>query len=158
MGADSCCTIGKTVEMQRDPKIRKRGKNNEILIGTAGDGRWETLWHHVVNFPDVTGDPDRWMAVELTEAVRAATKQTGEDIPNGSAIVGIRGRIYYVDSSLATWRPLDSYAAEGSGAVAAMAALDAGIRGTPKHRLKRALEIAEKRVPSVRRPFRFISS
>lgn len=155
MGGDSCCTLGDAVEIQRDSKVRKRG---EILIGTAGDGRWETITHHLADFPSVSGDLDRYVAVDICDAIRVVIKNTGEEMPNGVAIIGVRGRLYYVDSTLATWRPLDAYAAEGSGAVAALSALDAGIRGTPKHRIRRALEIAEKRIPGVRRPFKFVNT
>ena len=158
IGGDSACSSDDTIEVQRDAKVRKRG---EIVLGTAGDGRWETALHFGVDIPRVIADLDKWVAIELTEAIRGylkGTGETGDEKPDGDALIGVRGRIYYLDSTLCTWKPLDPYGAVGSGSVAALSALDAGIRGTPKHRIKRALEIAEKRTPFVRRPFRIVST
>ena len=158
IGGDSAVSIGDSIEIQRDPKVRKRGK---IVIGTAGDGRWENVIHYGVKIPDITADLDNWVSVDLCDAIRQYLRQCGEteaEKPEGDLLIGVRGRIYNIDSDWCCFKPVNSYAAIGSGSSAALAALDAGIRGTPKNRIKRALEIAEKRTPFVRRPFRIVST
>ncbi len=70
----------------------------------------------------------------------------------GSFLVGVRARLYRIDSDFQIGRATNGYDAIGSGERSALGALYVAT-GTPEARLKKALAAAEEYSPGVRRPF-----
>ena len=71
MGGDSAYSTDDEVWIQRDPKVFRRG---DVLIGTCGTGRFESLMRYVVEIPRFRkgADPGQWVNVELAYEVRRA--------------------------------------------------------------------------------------
>jgi hypothetical protein len=68
-------------------------------------------------------------------------------------LVAVRGALWHLSSCGAVTRTEDGYSAAGSGRHAALAAMDALGRISPKRRIRKAVEVAARREPGVSAPF-----
>lgn len=94
-----------------------------------------------------------WVFLELRPAIiDALDGRTDTDF-----LVGLRGRLYYVSSSMEVCHVGPEYAA-GSGRLAARGALFASKARTPRHRIMAALNAAAHCCDSVAPPFDIVES
>ena len=161
MGGDSAYSTEDEVWIQRDPKVFRRG---DVLIGTCGLGRFESVMRYLVEIPKLRKGVDvgQWVNVELAYEVRKAHVNDGYEHTSGAfevvdcqALIGVAGELFVLDSDLCAWRPLCGYAAIGSGEGPARTSLHETEKLLPKTRLKRALERASQETTGVRPPFTF---
>ena len=159
IGGDSQGTRGGTKVRIADGKVVR---NEEFLIGTCGALRLLNLVRFIFEPPPLVADADldSYMAKEFADAWRACVRESGlltvddgVESYDGELLVGVRGRLYEVDSSFASVRSLDCYAAVGSGDNIALGALDATKGMQPEKRIRRALEAAAKWNDGVSAPF-----
>ena len=104
-------------------------------------------------------DIDEYMATAFIDAVRDCLKSGGyatkdrEQEEGGTFLVGYKDHIYMVEGDYQVGKPLDGFAAVGSGSDVALGALFATKGQTPRERVCIALEAAERFNAAVRAPF-----
>lgn len=161
MAGDSAYSTDDEVWIQRDPKVFRRG---DILIGTCGLGRYESVMRYLVDIPRFKKgtDPVQWVNVELAYEIRRAHTNDGYvhdsgafEIKECQALIGVAGELFVLDSDLCAWRTLCGYAAIGSGEGPARSSLHETEKLQPRTRLKRALERAAAETTAVRPPFTY---
>lgn len=161
MGGDSAVSTETDIWIQRDPKVFRRG---DLLIGTCGIGRFESLMRYVVEIPRIRKGTDvgQWVNVDLAYEVRRAhladgyVSETGPFAIEGcAALIGVASELFVMDSALCAWRPLCGFAAIGSGEGPARTSFYETTKLQPKTRLKRALERAAAETTGVRAPFTY---
>jgi ATP-dependent protease HslVU (ClpYQ) peptidase subunit len=136
--------------------------NGEFLIGGCGAHRLNNLVRYSFEPPTPAEevDLDEYMATAFVDELRSCLTDGGyicieekKESIEGMLMVGFRARLYVIDGQFAAVRPLDNFAAIGSGSDIALGALFATKGGKPEERLKVALEAAEHLDDSVRSPF-----
>jgi ATP-dependent protease HslVU (ClpYQ) peptidase subunit len=161
MGADSAFSTTEEVWVQRDSKIFRRG---DVLIGTCGEGRYESVMRYLVEIPRLKKgvDPAQWANVDLAYEIRRAHVNDGFVHDSGffemegcEALIGVAGELFIMSADLCAWRPLCGYAAIGSGEGPARSSLHETEKLQPKTRLRRALERAASETTGVRPPFTY---
>jgi ATP-dependent protease HslVU (ClpYQ) peptidase subunit len=149
-----------------DGKVFRVG---EFIIGVAGTRRpAEVLQYRLeVVAPPVGAsveDLDRFMATTFADAMREAMKNAGaltKDEEKGecfdaTAIVALRGRVYFVAGDYSVTPIADGIWATGSGAAYALGSLRSTSGKPPHERIQTALEIAAYYAEGVRPPFHTI--
>lgn len=156
MASDSAITDENGEQfLLRSGKVFQRGR---YVFGYTGAARYGAVLQHIVDWPEVPRYAiDKFANVEVSAALQKAFKEQGVEYDQSEALVGIAGRLYYLESDLALTRILTPYAAVGAGFGPAMGALGATARDVPdiRKRLVVALEQAEACSGTVRRPWRF---
>jgi len=159
IGGDSQGTRGGTKVRLAEGKVTFNG---EFLIGTCGTHRLANLARHIFVPPPLVAaaDLDGYMAREFSDAWRECVRSSGQlNVENGyescdgNMLVGVRGRLYELDSSFGAVRSLDCYAAIGSGDNIALGALHVTKGTKPEKRVRLALEAAAKWNDGVSAPF-----
>jgi ATP-dependent protease HslVU (ClpYQ) peptidase subunit len=103
------------------------------------------------------------MVGEFVEAARECLKLGGvatkekEAESGGTFMVGVRGRLFIVESDYQVVEPAPPFAAVGGGAPYALGSL-ATSTGSPAARIKKALEVSERFCIGVRGPFRVVQA
>ena len=150
MGGDSLITNGSVQKVLTQRKVFKRG---DMLIGVSGPARLIQLVRHELGFQSVsdTSKLETYESVlaRFVEPLRELLKERGfldsedgKDTTNSSILIGVHGRLFYLDSWLALVEHEDRFQAIGGAnevAIGAFAALD---QMQPRERILRALEIA----------------
>ncbi len=161
MAGDAAFSTEEEVWIQRDPKVFRRG---DILIGTCGLGRYESVMRYLLEVPKFKRgtDPSHWVNVDLAYEIRKAhindgyTSETGPFlIAECQALIGVGGELFQLEPDLHAWRPYCGYAAIGSGEGPARTSLHETEKLQPRTRLKRALERAAAETTGVRPPFTY---
>lgn len=161
MGGDSAYSTDEEIWIQRDSKVFRRG---DVLIGTCGLGRYESVMRYLVEIPRFRKgtDPAQWANVDLAYEIRKAHINDGYvhdsgafEIKECQALIGVAGELFVMDSDLCAWRTLCGYAAIGSGEGPARSSLHETEKLLPRTRLKRALERASQETTGVRPPFTY---
>lgn len=161
MAGDAAFSTDEEVWIQRDPKVFRRG---DILIGTCGTGRFESIMRYIVEIPRFKKgtDPGQWVNVDLAYEIRRAFINDGYIVEAGAfelddcqALIGVAGDLFQLEADLCAWRPLCGYAAIGSGEGPARTSLHETEKLQPRTRLKRALERAAAETTGVRPPFTY---
>lgn len=141
------------------PKVfRKIGRSGtgEILVGCAGRSRFCDVVEHGWNVPAIPsgGAVELFVRGKLLASLREALR----DDPGspGTMIIGIRGRLFSMESDFSIIESTDPFAACGSGDTVALGALCALNGVGPEARIRRALEAAAHLQPSVSPPFTII--
>jgi len=140
-------TWGCVKHRDRD-KIFKVG---DAMIASTGLASVGVAIQHRLNLPPVReGQEDKWLYVDLPDAIRGVLKGCGlwdttdDSVRGGNTlIVGWRGRVVSMDCHLASYPAHGGFVAHGSGgdiALGAMAVLD-GVK-CPRERLTRAVTAA----------------
>jgi ATP-dependent protease HslVU (ClpYQ) peptidase subunit len=158
LAGDSAVTLDETRVLQRAPKVFRRGP---LVVGCAGLTAWESMWRKLEFVRQPGRDVEAWVMGELAETLVKAIGPAGvDDKDECAALVGIAGRVYYVEGDGHPWRPAQSYCAIGSGADYALGSLHTTARRKllPRYRLTLALQAAAAHCTSVAPPFRFVST
>lgn len=158
MGADRASATDVTTVTMAVSKIYTNGP---ALLADCGDFRTGQLLQYALEVPESTlgWDVDRWVALDLSSAIREAFAAHGWDrSDNGVAeatgfLLAIRGRVYEIQSDYSFLRNEAGEYAIGSGAHHALGALHATRSMKPKDRILAALEAAAEHVVSVAGPF-----
>jgi hypothetical protein len=159
MGADRAASDSFTTSSMGVPKIYRNGP---ALIADCGDFRTGQLLQYALKVPKLPQDADldRWVAVDLTTAIRSAFRENGwkrrdhgvDEATN--LLFAIRGRCYEIQSDYSFLRNESGEYAIGSGTYHSLGSLHTS-RGwaKPKDRVLAALEAAAEHVVSVAGPF-----
>lgn len=138
----------------------------EFLIGAAGALRIQQIIRYLFTPPTVEADLMTYMVRAFVPALRTAIKENGGEVTqddgstavNGRYLIGVRGRLFEIDSSYAVYEAKASYAAIGCAdqeALAAMFTATSLMAGdiTPKQIVERGLLAAVEFDTSIRQPF-----
>jgi len=163
IAGDSAGISGWDLTIRADPKVFVVG---DYAIGFTTSFRLGQLLRYRLKLPkpprsgrDLSG----FMVGEFVEAARECLKAGGmatkerEGEQGGTFLVGVRGRLFIVESDYQVVEPSEAFAAIGSGAAYALGSL-ATSSGGANARLQRALGVAERFSIGVRGPFRVVIS
>lgn len=165
MGADSASSAWgyNYVHSRKDAKVFKLG---EAVVGFTSSWRMGQVLHYELKLPEVPEGCElheymvRCFVPKLREAAKAAgaltTKEGTESL--GQFLVGLRGRIFCVESDFGVGEYMQDYAACGCGMMCAEGALYAAALLPPLDRLRVALNAAAKHTEGVRAPFNYIQT
>lgn len=163
IGGDSAGVGGYSLTIRADEKVFKVG---EFAMGFTSSFRMGQLLRYKLSLPSFPEnvDLDRYMATSFIDAVRQVMKDGGYCYTNngresgGTFLVGIRGRLYTIAGDFQIGRSTAGYNAVGCGDDLAIGALFAteGARITPKDRITKALQAAERFSAGVAPPFNFV--
>jgi hypothetical protein len=159
MGGDSAGVAGNDLTLRADPKVFRNG---EFLFGFTTSFRMGQLIRFRFKPPVVRECQDlfEYMATDFVDALRECLKVGGfaakdkEREEGGTFLVGVRGRLFLVDSDYQIEEPLDQYEACGCGHPMVRGALFAtqGMEDS-RARIELALMAAERHSTGVRGPF-----
>ena len=161
MGGDSAGSDSSfSLVIRDDPKVFVRG---EYVFGFTSSFRMGQLIHHKLKLPQPPDDPEKlyeFMVTEFIDALRKCFKEGGymktkdDREEGGTFLVGVRGKLFYIESDNQVGIPNDSFAAVGCGDHLALGSLytSQGFKDD-RNRVKWALEAAERFSAGVRRPF-----
>lgn len=161
IGADSGGSDGNTHSVRKDPKLTLVG---EYLIGFTTSYRMGQIIIYSAIPPCTDTDLHRFMATDFVNHIRKVAKENGALISQnsveylGTFIVGLRGRLFVVDSDFGIAEPACGYAAVGSGGQCATGALYATHGQKPHSRIERALSAASQHAVGVLPPFVILST
>lgn len=172
MAGDAACGRGYLRSLIKTPKVLQIG---QFVMGFSGSARNAQILSNLFSPPRLpdsssaeSGDPlYRYMVGEFVNQLRATLKGAGcttlkdasEGLVGGSSfLVGVRGRLFTIDSEFSVHEWTTDYSSVGCGEDFAMGALFATSSTTlePKERLRLALEAAEAGSGFVQRPFSFV--
>lgn len=137
----------------------------EIAIGVAGSGRVNQLLRYKLPIPALIADPERYVAVDFVDTLKALLKEDGrkddELMEDSFLLIGLRGRLFLIDSTFQVSEMRCGYEAIGSGAQIALGSLYAtndDVTFGPRARLRMALNAAQEHNAFVRGPFTFVQT
>lgn len=159
IGGDSAGVSGWDLTVRADTKVFRVG---EFLVGITSSFRMRDILEHCFEPPPLPEEPEklrRYMVREFVDAVRSAftdkgfaEKKSGQET-GGTFLVGIRGRLFVVESDYQVGEAADGYDAVGCGADIAKGALYVSSGFGPEQRCRLALNAAENFSAGVRGPF-----
>lgn len=160
VGGDSAGVAGYDLTVRADEKVFVNGP---YVMGFCQSFRLGDLLRYQLKPPSPGRAVDlrRFMATKFIDAVREVLKTNGlaekdDNVESfdGSFIVGIRGRMFVIDSDFQVGEPRDPFAAIGCGGQIAQGALYAQpVTMKPEARIRQALRAAERFSGGVRAPF-----
>lgn len=171
IGGDSAGIAGWELTVRADPKVFHFG---QFVYGIAGSFRMGNLLRYAFVPPPPPKKRkhlDAYMVTAFVDTLRAVVEAGGyrerknevESLHNGCFLVGVRGRLYEIDSDLQVGRPASGYTAIGCGSSVALGSLyttddtehtaDGLVTYPPEVRIYRALGAAEAHNIGVRGPF-----
>ena len=160
VGGDSAAIAGWELCARADEKVFL---NDEFIIGFCGSFRTGQLMRYAFLPPErpLQKDEMAFMVTDFVDAIRTCQRDKGSlkkeeesESHEASLIVGYSGKIYVIEEDFQVGRPVEDYAAIGSGAQIALGAMFASVsERDPIKRLTQALEAAEKFNAGVRGPF-----
>lgn len=159
IGGDSAGTTGWDLTVRADRKVFRNGP---YVMGFTDSFRMGQLLRHGFAAPapaESPADLEEFMATTFIDAVRERLKAGGwarkdsEQESGGTFLVGVRGRLFEVESDYQVGERVDGYAAVGCGGQVAHGALFANRGRLPVDRIVMALAAAERFSAGVRRPF-----
>jgi len=170
MAGDSAGVSGTTLRVRMDEKVFVRrvtgGGTLAMVFGFTSSFRMGQLLRYSFQVPEKRPRQDwqihEWMCTEFVDAVRKVLSDGGwmlkkdERTWGGTFLVGIKGRLFEIDSDFQVGEARTPFAAVGCGddyALGAMAAMQGS--GIPAHEaVVRAVGIAEQFSAGVRGPVR----
>lgn len=164
MGADSAGVAGDLVTQRKDPKVFKNGP---YLIGYTSSFRMgQLLMYTALPEPRKNAELFKFMVQEFVPAIRGifdhggfARKESNQERA-GIFLVGIKGRLFKVESDYQVAESLDPYNSVGCGrdfALGSMFGLQ-NSRKTPEEKVQLSLEAAEKYSSGVSGPFTVLTN
>lgn len=161
IGADSAGVDGWNLTLRADLKVFANGP---MLFGFTSSFRMGQLLQHALVIPPQHEDPDdKWLCTSFVDAVRQclkdggyATTKDGAEV-GGCFLIGYRGQLYLVASDFQVAKPIEQYAAIGSGDHYALGSLHSST-GQPKQRIQAALQAAAHFSIGVSGPFHVLKS
>lgn len=175
MGADHSISYDQQIIAMKNAKIFKAHCKGDVplLVGVSGKLRSLQLLEHLVPYWDISiypEDPLRAIVRELLPKVRTVMMEHDmmqsvdgvKQMVNTHIVLGVHGRVYYVDNDFAVHTPICNYTATGSGCDYALGSL-AGIGGVCLMEnlggaVRLALEAANLNVASVCPPFTILTA
>lgn len=163
IGADSAGVADWSITIRKDPKVFHAGP---YLIGFTYSFRMGQVLRHVFKPPPPpkrASQVERFMVVDFVDALRASLKASGwsklkeGQEEGGTFLVGMRGRLFRVDSDYQIGETRAGYDAVGCGGEIACGALFASAAMKPEARVQFALRAAERHSNGVRGPFTILS-
>jgi 20S proteasome alpha/beta subunit len=161
MGGDSAGIAGLTLQVRGDPKVFKR--DDRFIIGFTSSFRMGNILRYQFTPPELKAehDIDEYMVDGFAQAAQKCFREHGfatvrnEQVTGGQFLVGVRGRIFIIDSDFQVGWVRSDYAAVGCGADAACGSLHAtaALQVEASQRVKMALEAAEQHSAGVRGPW-----
>jgi len=167
MGGDSASVAGWDLQLRTDWKVFRNGP---FLMGFTSSWRMGQLLRFKLEPPSLfktdgtKKDIYQYMVTDFIEAVRDCLKAGGyatkinEEERGGIFLVGIEGRLFFIDSDYQVGELLDGYTAVGCGDQIARGVLYATKGKEPEWRIRLALEAAEHLSAGVRGPFVFLTT
>ena len=152
------------------PKVWKTG---EFIYGYCGSLRAGQILQYIFTAPQLPdGNTDEDLELYLvnywSEALRecflhagsAKIKHEVQSTPNSWFLLGVRGRLYTMQSDFSVWRTDRGYAAIGSGEQFALGALEVLKRShaSIESKINSALAAAAEHAPTVGLPFHIVST
>jgi ATP-dependent protease HslVU (ClpYQ) peptidase subunit len=166
MGADRGCSesSGEQVMCAASKIFRLGDPEDGYLVGVAGSIRVEQVIRHAFPPPrlaDAEDDEIDAVMYHFVEALRAcltkhravAEGKRGDELTETDLLVGVRGRVYTVQTDYAVLLAAEGYAAIGCGQLPALGALHATDGLDPERRVRLALAAAEAFHARIRGPF-----
>lgn len=160
LGGDSAGVSGYSLTVRADAEVFRNGP---YVLGFTSSFRMGQLLRYSLKPPAPTVDLEAFMVTTFVDAVRACLKaggyasKTHEVEEGGTFLVGVRGRLFRVDSDYQVGEAGAGYDAIGCGEDLAFGALYATGHLQPRRRVRVALEAAEAGSGGVRAPFLVIS-
>jgi ATP-dependent protease HslVU (ClpYQ) peptidase subunit len=170
MGGDSAGVAGLSLSVRKDRKVFKRKDHGGTiwLFGFTSSFRMGELIQFNLRLPAVKADEKdlyKFMVTKFIPALRSCLKKGGwakkdkEQEKSGFFLVGLKGRIFHIQSDYQVAESIDPYYAVGCGDDLALGSLyTSQNEPNPKKRIQLALEAAQKFSAGVREPFVIISS
>jgi ATP-dependent protease HslVU (ClpYQ) peptidase subunit len=158
IGGDTAGSSGCFISERADGKVFRLG---EFLIGFSGSYRIGQLLRYKFQPPtlEVGVELHRYMVLQFVDALRECLKEGGaalkvNDVETGGHfLVGIRGRLFGIETDYQVADYADNFAACGCGRDFAMGSLFSTSIKNSKARVRLALESAERFDACVRGPF-----
>lgn len=158
IGGDSCGVEDQYYELRADEKVFRSGP---YLIGYAGSYRMGQILQYGLRLPKPPKrNIHKFMCTTFIDAVREVLNDKGHmkndegrDKIGGLFVVGVCGRLYYVDTDLQVGQWILNYGAIGAGRSEALGSLFSTSGMEPEGRVDLALQAAEMFNNTVRRPF-----
>ena len=164
IGADAVSVQGcSAARVSTQAKVFQVG---EFLIGSAGTLRVQQILRYMFTPPAIDVDLVTYMVKVFVPALRSVIKDNGGEIIDGSGnsqldgryLIGVRGRLFEIDSSYAVFEAKAPYAAIGCADQEALAAMFTATSLmaadiTPKQIVERGLLAAVEFDTSIRAPF-----
>lgn len=161
LGGDSAGVSGLNITIRKDPKVFKIGK---VVMGYTSSFRMGQLLRFKLKIPKQPRQMDdyKYMCTLFIDAVRKCLKDNGyAKVSNneetiGEFIVGYKGCLYDINDDLQVGMSEENYDVCGCGSSYALGSLATNQDLSPKSRVLKALQVAEKFSGGVRKPFRVI--
>lgn len=159
LGGDSAGVAGYDLTVRADRKVFRNGP---YVMGFTSSFRMGQLLRHGFDPPappDPPADLEAFMATTFIDGVRERLKAGGwasksdEQERGGNFLVGVRGRLFEIQSDYQVGENVDGWAAVGCGDQVAHGALFASRGRLAMDRVVLALAAAERFSAGVRRPF-----
>jgi ATP-dependent protease HslVU (ClpYQ) peptidase subunit len=162
LGADSAGSAGNVLAVRRDEKVFRNG---EFVMGFTDSFRMGQLLRYAFTPPKIPEGRDlmAYMVTDFVDAVRACFGDGGyrreeNSVETGGVfLVGVRGRLFEIESDFQVGERVRPYAAIGSGMDVALGSLFTS-SGDPGRRLQAALLAADEFTTTVCGPFVFSST
>lgn len=166
IAGDSAGVNGNDITVRKDSKV---GNVGEFVIGFTTSFRMGQILLHSFSPPPMRNNIDimRYMVNDFVVELKRIFSTTGcmaehsNHAPVGVFLVGVRGRLFLIDSDYQVGEPLDGFDSIGCGAQYAQGSLHttASMAGmTVKEKIEKALQAAEHFSGGVRAPFNFVET
>lgn len=166
MGGDSAASREEDIVCRSNEKVFING---EFIIGFSGSFRIGQLLQYAFKPQKQSRNQTdmEYMVVDFIDSLRRLCRDKGllmeekeGEAHDSEFLVGYRGRIYVIESDFHVGRPIDSYAACGSGASYAMGAMYVLNEQliSPEEKIHEALSASAKYCTGVREPFTILSA
>jgi ATP-dependent protease HslVU (ClpYQ) peptidase subunit len=161
LGGDSAGVSGLDLTVRADEKVFRHG---EFAVGFTSSFRMGQILRYVFTPPEIRHDEDlmSYMVKRFIPEVRTVLKDEGyAHIENnrehgGFFLVGVRGRLFEIESDFQVGEATSGVAAVGCGYAYALGSMFAQSKAAPETRLQNALEAAANFSAGVVAPFRFV--
>lgn len=124
LGSNNSCKV--------ERKDSKLFKNGEFIVGCTGSFRMIQVLQYSVSFPKIYDkDLMEYMCTDFVDTVRSVFKEKGytpssdDGDTGGDFLVGIRGRLFHIQSDFQVEETCNDFNACGSGVYYALGALEA---------------------------------
>ena len=168
MGGDSL-TSGSPATIRKEPKVfvRKDQAGNEWIMGTSGSANLHDIVRFVMPLPVKKAPRGKklhaFIVCEFVPLLKNTVakagllqKKDGADKLDGSVLVGVNGKIFYVGNNFCITEERENFVAIGSGGESAAGSLFRASKDgfkDPEKEIRNALGAAERFASTVRGPF-----
>lgn len=157
IGGDSAGVAGYSITARADVKVFTVGP---YVMGFTSSFRMGQLLHYSLKAPEPKGNLDKFMVTTFVDAVRECmstggylTKTNGSE-EGGTFLVGVKGRLFCVESDFQVGRSHDGYMAVGCGSDIALGSLwSTRNDDRPQWRVRQALGAASHHSAGVAAPY-----